>query len=343
MVTRDSIESEAFQAYLHQKNEAWRRMPKGLESQFEYHVDQANTHKQLVPPPSIAALHIKHWDDEFLYQALACQNYSTIIELTDQQSFQWEASSQAKAAQRVLIVVAENANCKLHETLTILQSVRSVDIYLQPGARLQHEQIIHPQQTVFDHLHVYVDANASYQQLFCTVGSTDVLYRRAQQIHLLGVNSQASIQGGVLSKAQSYIQDHVSFVHHKAHTHSHHQTKTVVESLGKIDVYSDVSVTNEAPFSVSRQYIHHLLLAETASVFSKPSLDIDIDEVDSQHGAVSGMIDDQLLFYMESRGIDKEQAKQLYLHGYIQTCFSDSTKQQQKLMSQYLEQHIDAL
>lgn len=341
MVTRDSLTSEAYNLYLNQKNESWRRMPKGLESEFDYVVGKAATQQASANKATRSSQ--EQWADEFFYQALSEVPYTQVIQLKDHDQFQWQATSTAQAAQHVLIIVDQDAVCELYEEMSLLQSLRTVDIHLLPGAKLTHYQILHPQQKVFDHVQVVIEEAANYQQLFSMVGGSDMLYRRAQRIRLVGKHSQASIQGGVVIKAKGHVQEHVVFEHIAPHTTSHHQAKSVVETQAKVDVYSEVAVANSAAHSVSRQYIHHLLLAETAAAFSKPALNIDIDEVDSQHGAVTGMIDDQLLFYMESRGIDKALAKQIYLKGYIQTCFEGYSQEQQKRLSEYLEKQLNQL
>ncbi len=60
-----------------------------------------------------------------------------------------------------------------------------------------------------------------------------------------------------------------------------------------------------------------LLLSETAEFDSKPELEIFADDVVCGHGATSGQIDEDLLFYLESRGIPEEQARALLIQAFV--------------------------
>jgi Fe-S cluster assembly protein SufD len=60
-----------------------------------------------------------------------------------------------------------------------------------------------------------------------------------------------------------------------------------------------------------------LLLSESAEFDSKPELEIFADDVVCGHGSTSGQIDDDLLFYLEARGIPEVQARALLIQAFV--------------------------
>jgi Fe-S cluster assembly protein SufD len=67
----------------------------------------------------------------------------------------------------------------------------------------------------------------------------------------------------------------------------------------------------------SKQMAQALLLSENAEFDSKPELEIFADDVVCGHGSTSGQIDDDLLFYLEARGIPEPQARALLIQAFI--------------------------
>jgi Fe-S cluster assembly protein SufD len=60
-----------------------------------------------------------------------------------------------------------------------------------------------------------------------------------------------------------------------------------------------------------------LLLSETAEFDSKPELEIFADDVVCGHGSTSGQIDEDLLFYLEARGIPEAEARALLIQAFV--------------------------
>ncbi|MCY1560910.1 FeS assembly protein SufD [compost metagenome] len=60
-----------------------------------------------------------------------------------------------------------------------------------------------------------------------------------------------------------------------------------------------------------------LLLSEDASFFAKPELEIFADDVQCAHGATSGEIDEDILFYLLSRGISRPEAETLLVTAFL--------------------------
>lgn len=61
-----------------------------------------------------------------------------------------------------------------------------------------------------------------------------------------------------------------------------------------------------------------LLLSDSTEIDVKPELEIFADDVKCSHGAASGELDEEQLFYMQARGIGRDEAKQLLIDAYLE-------------------------
>jgi len=68
--------------------------------------------------------------------------------------------------------------------------------------------------------------------------------------------------------------------------------------------------------STAHQLCRSLLLENTAKVDVSPTLEIFTDEVECTHGATIADLDDEMVFYLQSRGLDRMQARSLLLEGW---------------------------
>lgn len=63
---------------------------------------------------------------------------------------------------------------------------------------------------------------------------------------------------------------------------------------------------------------HNLLVGAEASANSKPNLEIFADDVKASHGATTGQINEEHLFYFKTRGISPDCARNMIIRGFIQ-------------------------
>ncbi len=101
---------------------------------------------------------------------------------------------------------------------------------------------------------------------------------------------------------------------------------------GKIFVRKDAQKTN------AYQSNKNVLVSDFASVNAKPQLEIFADDVKCSHGCTVGRLDEEALFYLRSRGIDKEKAQAFLLHAFAVDIL-DQVKPQ--ALRNYVEKQID--
>jgi Fe-S cluster assembly protein SufD len=101
-----------------------------------------------------------------------------------------------------------------------------------------------------------------------------------------------------------------------------------------------VCVHPGADESEAKQSNANILLSRRAEVDTKPELEIYADEVIASHGATVGQLDEQAIFYMRSRGLREQQARQLLTTAF---CQSVSDKLSDRILGDIISQSMMAV
>jgi Fe-S cluster assembly protein SufD len=142
------------------------------------------------------------------------------------------------------------------------------------------------------------------------------LVRNNLTLSIDGQGVDAHLYGLYLLSKNTIADNHTVVDHRKPNSSSNELYKGVMEGNsrgvfnGKIYVRPDAQKTNA--FQSNR----NLLLSESATVNTKPQLEIWADDVKCSHGCTTGQLDEEALFYLRSRGIPKEFAKGMMLSAF---------------------------
>ncbi|MDR2936903.1 MAG: Fe-S cluster assembly protein SufD [Rikenellaceae bacterium] len=93
--------------------------------------------------------------------------------------------------------------------------------------------------------------------------------------------------------------------------------KGIAGAEGTVVFKGRVEVTPDAQRTRAFQENHNLLLADTGRIYTRPQLEIYADDVKCSHGATTGRLDEEAVYYMRQRGISKEQAERLQMAGFV--------------------------
>ena len=112
--------------------------------------------------------------------------------------------------------------------------------------------------------------------------------------------------------------DCVNFVTHGApDTRSNQTARAIASDASRVIFNSKVIVNAGAVHAQSQQSCRGLLLSPTAEIDTRPQLEIHADEVKCAHGATTGRLDPNMLFYMLSRGLDRDTAQSLLVYAFL--------------------------
>lgn len=142
------------------------------------------------------------------------------------------------------------------------------------------------------------------------------MVRNNLSLNLRGSNSEGNMYGIYLLNGKTHVDNHTNVDHTIPHAESNELYKGILADQsrgvfnGKIFVRQDAQKTN------AFQQNNNILLSEDAIVNTKPQLEIWADDVKCSHGCTVGQLDEEALFYLQARGIDKMQAKGLLLYAF---------------------------
>jgi Fe-S cluster assembly protein SufD len=112
--------------------------------------------------------------------------------------------------------------------------------------------------------------------------------------------------------------DCVNIVRHAApHTTSKQWARSIASDTSRVIFNSKVVVNAGAEHAESQQSCRGLLLSQTAEIDSRPQLEIHADEVKCAHGATTGRLDPDMLFYLLSRGLERNAAQSVLIFAFL--------------------------
>ena len=225
------------------------------------------------------------------------------------------------ASPRILIELGDGASLTLVESLNCPDGIahqtnKVVEVIVGKGATFNHAQVNlsgDKAQTVTT-LALSVAEGA-------TVNSTSFVTSPALARHQIfarvhGDDAKISLGGVSLLRKQQHV-DHTLVVEHDALRGESRETfKTVVDDEARGVFQGKIIVKPHAQKTDGRMSSNALLLGENASMHGKPELEIFADDVQCAHGATVGALDDDLLFYLMSRGIGRTEAEGLMIQAF---------------------------
>lgn len=140
--------------------------------------------------------------------------------------------------------------------------------------------------------------------------------RTSIKVQLSEENAQAQIFGLARLEANQESHIHATVEHIAPHTCSRQHFKSVLKENGRFSFEGKILVRPAAQKTEAYQLNNNLLLSDQASANAKPNLEIFADDVKASHGATVGQLDKEQLFYLRSRGLGLEQAKDWLIEGF---------------------------
>jgi len=142
------------------------------------------------------------------------------------------------------------------------------------------------------------------------------MLRNNLNIILEDENCESHLYGLYFVKGKDLIDNHTTVDHKKANCFSNENYKGILDENGKGVFNGKIYVRPNAQKTNAFQSNKNIVLTDTANINTKPQLEIWADDVKCSHGATTGQIDKEQLFYLRTRGLDEKTAKALLLHAF---------------------------
>ncbi len=148
------------------------------------------------------------------------------------------------------------------------------------------------------------------------------LARTDIQVRLGAPGAEAELNGLYMGCGDQVIDHHLRVDHLQPHTRSTQCYKGILDDQARGIFNGKVVVAPQAQKTDAQQSNHNLLLSPRAEADTKPELEIYADDVKCSHGATVGQLDTNALFYLRSRGLDLEQARNLLIYAFAEDIVS---------------------
>lgn len=223
---------------------------------------------------------------------------------------------------RVILNVGESASATLTSTHhhvdegTYLHDGMT-QIHLGPNASLKHFtlQSGSPNAYQYDLTQIRLERDSRYHGFNLALGGR--LCRQELLIDLDGEGSEATANGAYLTDKKQQIDNYSQINHNVPRCQSSQCYKGILKDQSRAVFSGKVTVARDAQQTNAFQLNKNLLLSNEAEVDTKPQLIIDADDVKCSHGATVGQLQPEQVFYLQSRGIDKDQAQSILARAFL--------------------------
>ena len=169
------------------------------------------------------------------------------------------------------------------------------------------------------HVHTTLGKNSVFNDFTLTSGAKT--NRQNGTVEFKGQGSEAKVSGAFMLGGRQHADTRLVIDHQVPHCTSRELFKCVMDDNARGIFQGKVSVQRGAQKTDGKQSSHALLLSETAEFDAKPELEIFADDVVCGHGATSGDLNHDHLFYLMSRGIPPAEAKSLLIAAFVGEAF----------------------
>jgi Fe-S cluster assembly protein SufD len=221
---------------------------------------------------------------------------------------------------RTLIVVGPHAHC------TIVETYRGSGRYFTNAVT----EIVAGDGAVIDHYKIQQESPEAYHvaTLQATLGRSTNFSSHSISLGgalvrndagaVLSEGTEATLNGLYIVNGSQHIDNHTVLDHAKPHGASHEVYKGILDGRASAVFNGRIIVRKDAQKTDSKQTNKNLVLSNEAVINTKPELQIHADDVRCTHGATIGQLDAESLFYLQSRGIPKREARSLLTYAFAQ-------------------------
>jgi Fe-S cluster assembly protein SufD len=229
-----------------------------------------------------------------------------------------------------LLILDEGAEATvLSETASLPEStglhVGAIEIFVGDRANLRYvnfqdwgQQVWH-----FAHQKAVLGADASLQWTVAALGSR--LAKVNQHVALAGAGARSQVNGVLFTENRQHLSYHTMQHHQQPACTSDFLYKAALQDMSRTVWRGMIKVDPGAQRTDGYQRNDNLLLSPKARADSIPGLEIEADDVRCTHGSTSGRVDEELIFYAQSRGFTRKEAIRMVVTGFFQQIFDRIT------------------
>jgi len=175
----------------------------------------------------------------------------------------------------------------------------------------------------FAHQKAIVERDASLQWTIGALGSR--LAKVNQHVELAGAGATCQVNGTMFTEGRQHLSYHTKQHHVAPSCRSDFLYKAALQDKSRTVWRGVIKVDPQAQQTDGYQRNDNLLLSDNARADAIPGLEIEADDVRCTHGSTTGRVDDEMIFYAQSRGFTKKEAVRMIVTGFFQQIFDRIT------------------
>ena len=247
---------------------------------------------------------------------------------------------------RCVVLAKRNSESLIFEEFRIMGNgtnfVNSVtDVIVEDGANLEHIIIDDFAKNTYHVANVCVKQCKDSNFVSHNFSMGKKFARRDFNVELNQSGANCNLFGLYFVDKENHIDHHTTIEHKEANCNSNEHYKGILSGKstgvfnGRIHVHPDAQKTDAI------QKNQNLLLSDDAIIHTKPELEIYADDVKCTHGATVGQLDEKGLFYLRSRGLNRNEAQQMLIRAYVNEIIENVSDE--KIRSKLMELILDRL
>jgi Fe-S cluster assembly protein SufB len=315
-------ESEVVYHQVNEKLEAQGVIFTDMDTALREHEDLVREYWATIIPPNdnkLAALNSAVWSGgSFVYVPAGVK-----VEMPLQAYFRINTENMGQF-ERTLIICEEGADVHYIEGCTApvysTDSLHSavVEIACKPSSRVRYTTVQNWSQNVFNLVtkRAVAHEKATMEWVDCNLGSK--LTMKYPSIYLLGREAHGEILSIAFAGDGQHQDAGGKIIHAAPRTSSSIFSKSISKDGGRATYRGLLEIADGATESRSKVVCDALLLDEDSRSDTYPTIRIDENDADVGHEATVSKIGDEQLFYLQSRGLDEEEASKMIVNGFIE-------------------------
>ena len=315
-------ESEVVYHQVNEKLEAQGVIFTDMDTALREHEDLLREYWATVIPPAdnkLAALNSAVWSGgSFVYVPKGVK-----VEMPLQAYFRINTENMGQF-ERTLIIAEEGSDVHYIEGCTApvysSDSLHSavVEIVAKPGARVRYTTVQNWSQNVFNLVtkRAIAQENATMEWVDCNLGSKVTMKYPA--IYLTGKGAHGEVLSIAFAGEGQHQDAGAKIIHAAPDTTSSVFSKSISKDGGRSTYRGLLEVANGATGTKSKVVCDALLLDDKSESDTYPTIRIDESDADMGHEATVSKVGDDMLFYLQSRGLSEEEASKMIVNGFIE-------------------------
>ena len=239
---------------------------------------------------------------------------------------------------RIYIEVDQNVELTVNEIFissdTVTLKLPVIEMLLNEKSKVFHNLVFQSSFSENNFKFTRVDQKDSSFYKLTSFSNSSLLAANDVKVCLNGKNSECDLKGLYFTTLNSQFNTNVVVEHNVPHTRSNQYFKGILSDNSRAVFSGKIYVERDAQKSYAEQKDLNLVMSKGAEIDTKPGLEIYADDVECYHGATAGNVDESTLFYMMTRGIDKQSATQMLVNGFATEIINEITDEKLRLFAQ---------